>query len=72
MLTDIANQLRQAKLELKKSLRKDYYKILGVAKDASESEIKTAYKKMALKYHPGTHADRTVQPVGPGASLFRR
>ena len=31
---------------------KDYYKILGVARDADESEIKRAYRQLALKYHP--------------------
>lgn len=32
--------------------RRDYYDVLGVARDASEQEIKSAYRKLALKYHP--------------------
>ena len=32
--------------------KRDYYEILGVAKDAVEADIKTAYRKVAIKYHP--------------------
>lgn len=31
---------------------KDYYDILGIQKDASEDDIKKAYRKQALRYHP--------------------
>ncbi|XP_042199163.1 dnaJ homolog subfamily C member 7 [Callorhinchus milii] len=53
--------LKNAQLELKKSKRKDYYKVLGVDKNASEDEIKKAYRKRALMHHPDRHSSSSPE-----------
>ena len=53
----IAKEVRHAELELKKSKRKDHYKILGVEKNANDTEIKKAYRKLAVKHHPDKNID---------------
>lgn len=55
----LRKEIREAELELKKSKRKDYYKILGVEKDASETDIKKAYRKKAIAHHPGKFSNFT-------------
>jgi len=50
--TDVKNLIEECKKLEKEAKKKDYYKILGLANNASADEIKKAYRKLAPKWHP--------------------
>jgi curved DNA-binding protein len=54
---------------------KDYYRIMGVARDASQDEIKRAYRKLARKYHPdvskAADAELRFKEVGEAYAVLR-
>ncbi|MFM8731422.1 MAG: DnaJ domain-containing protein, partial [Phycisphaerales bacterium] len=41
----------------------DYYEILGIARDASDDEVKRAYRRLAIKWHPDQNPDNPEAEV---------
>jgi DnaJ-class molecular chaperone len=50
-------------------MNKDYYKILGVEKTATEDEIKSAYRKLAMKWHPDRNPDNVEEAKNKFAEI---
>ena len=51
---------------------KDYYKVLKVTRDASDDEVKKAYRKMAVKYHPDKVASLGEAHVKSATEKFQK
>ncbi|KAJ6469745.1 hypothetical protein C8R47DRAFT_766780 [Mycena vitilis] len=53
----LKTELKKAEAALKRSKTKDYYKILGVARDCTEQEVRKGYRRESLKHHPDKGGD---------------
>ena len=58
-------------------MKRDYYEVLGVAKGASADEIKKAYRKVAMQYHPDRNpgdaeAERKFKQISVPAAKRRK
>ena len=70
-MREMKGKLREAQIQLKRSKQKDFYKILGVKRDATEAEIKKSYRKAALKWHPDRHANSSEEDKTKAETSFR-
>lgn len=68
---NLRQKLQEAKISLKRSKRKDLYRILGVSRDADDDEIKKAYKKAALKFHPDKQAGKNDEEQEKATEMFK-
>lgn len=59
-----------AQSNLKQKKKKDYYKILGIEKNATEDQIKKAYRKAALRWHPDKNSE-TEEQKREAEKMFR-
>ena len=50
---------------------RDFYKILGVPRDADEDALKKSYKKQAVKYHPDKHANKSEKERAAAEERFK-
>lgn len=68
---NVQAKLKDAQARAKKAKRKDYFKLLGVSKDAPDAVIRKAYKKLALKWHPDKNANGTDEEKRKAEKMFR-
>jgi DnaJ family protein C protein 7 len=67
----LREKLKHAQLELKKSKRKDYYKVLGIEVGADEAAIKKGYRKMAILWHPDKHTQNGEEATKEAEIKFK-
>lgn len=64
-------KIKDAQKKQKQAKKKDYYKILEIERGASDAEIKKAYKKLAMKYHPDRNSHKSQAQQDDATRKFK-
>lgn len=64
-------KMQECQRKAKLAKKKDYYKILDVSRDATDTEIKKAYRKLALQWHPDKNKDVSEEQKKVADQKFR-
>ena len=70
-LREIEEGLKAAQKALKKAKFKDYYKLLELERNADEDDIRKAYKRAALKWHPDRHSSASEADKVKAEAMFK-
>lgn len=68
---NVAARIKKAQQLVKQSEIKDYYKIMGLKKGASTDEIKKAFRKLSLKFHPDKQMGKSEEEVRVADKKFK-
>lgn len=69
---NLKKKIKQSEVMLKRSKTVDLYALLSINNQASEGEIKTAYRKAALKFHPDKQANKTDEEKTKAEAMFKK
>lgn len=71
MISQIKTKIKQIKVAIKRSGRKDHYSALGIPPGADDEEIRKAYKKSALRHHPDKQAGKSDAEKATSEAAFK-